>query len=624
MAYTSIEIEALIDTNILSGGRRTIASNVRTLLKNANSSYINIKDGGTVVEVLTGYSSDLTPSDDKHFTPKKYVVDLIAAEAYDDTPVFYKDGSRSMTADLNTGGNNIISGNLDFGLDAGTGSINFSGSGGLFFNDISKFTNSILADGGIDVTATAGSDVLNIGTTNANVINYGNSSTTHNFLGVAIYEYQANAYVTDKLITLNSGGSLASGIGVGFEIEENSIITGYFKTNGGRTGYELKAPGTAGVSTFIMDSSSWSYTMPGATGTLALTSDLNDYLSLSGGTVSGTVTALNFICNTTVDTGTPDAGFKVDRLLSANAASGHGFRDQTDFRQATYAYCSYDSASFINAAGADDFDHIISFQHRAGMSSLGTLSEMICTGDYGSVNSGIVSLMYGLVSSPTFAAGTNVVTRFGVRIREASGTGTNNNTYGIYIDELNKASGDRYAIYVAGNNPSFFSAITGTTLVLSSTLTASSDSDATTILGRARIHSATSDFAMFSHFDHSSASSYAVRQGVAGHTTINSASGQTLRLAIANTSMMSVSASGLTFEDAKNLIFDTTTGSKIGTSTSQKIGIWNATPIVQPTTGVTEATLVSNGGTTLTSTDTFDGYTLLQIVKLIRNIGLAA
>jgi hypothetical protein len=98
---------------------------------------------------------------------------------------------------------------------------------------------------GIDVINSSGSDVLNIGATNADVINYGNSSTVHNFLGTAIYEKQVNSYVTDKAITLNSGGTTSSGIGVGFEIEENSTITGYFKTNASRNGFSFKTPAIA-------------------------------------------------------------------------------------------------------------------------------------------------------------------------------------------------------------------------------------------------------------------------------------------------------------------------------------------------------------------------------------------
>jgi hypothetical protein len=85
---------------------------------------------------------------------------------------------------------------------------------------------------------------------------------------------------------------------------------------------------------------------------------------------------------------------------------------------------------------------------------------------------------------------------------------------------------------------------------------------------------------------------------------------------------MTLTADLLTFSDSTNIAFNTTTGTKIGTATSQKLGFWNATPIVQPTTSVGEATLVGGGGTTITDTDTFDGYTLKQIVKALRNIGL--
>lgn len=50
----------------------------------------------------------------------------------------------------------------------------------------------------------------------------------------------------------------------------------------------------------------------------------------------------------------------------------------------------------------------------------------------------------------------------------------------------------------------------------------------------------------------------------------------------------------------------------------------NIIKIYQETTAVTAATLVSNAGTNITDTDTFDGYTLKQIVKALRNQGLLA
>jgi hypothetical protein len=44
----------------------------------------------------------------------------------------------------------------------------------------------------------------------------------------------------------------------------------------------------------------------------------------------------------------------------------------------------------------------------------------------------------------------------------------------------------------------------------------------------------------------------------------------------------------------QNIILGSSTGTKIGTATSQKLGLWNATPVVQPTTAVTAAEFVAN------------------------------
>jgi hypothetical protein len=127
---------------------------------------------------------------------------------------------------------------------------------------------------GIDTTVTAGTDILNIGATNANVINYGNASTIHNFLGTAIYELQVNSYVTDKLITLNAGGSIGSGIGVGFEIEAGGSVNAYIKSNAAQNGYSFKSTDTSYFADIIFTgfTANRSYYLPDANGTLALIS----------------------------------------------------------------------------------------------------------------------------------------------------------------------------------------------------------------------------------------------------------------------------------------------------------------------------------------------------------------
>lgn len=80
----------------------------------------------------------------------------------------------------------------------------------------------------------------------------------------------------------------------------------------------------------------------------------------------------------------------------------------------------------------------------------------------------------------------------------------------------------------------------------------------------------------------------------------------------------------VTISDTRNFILATGTGTKIGTATTQKLAFWNAAPIVQPTTAVAAATRAGGGGTTVTDTDTFDGYTIAQVVKALRNTGLLA
>lgn len=79
----------------------------------------------------------------------------------------------------------------------------------------------------------------------------------------------------------------------------------------------------------------------------------------------------------------------------------------------------------------------------------------------------------------------------------------------------------------------------------------------------------------------------------------------------------------LTMSDT-NIVLGTTTGTKIGTATSQKLSVWNATPIVQPTTAVAAATFVANTSGIVDDSATFDGYTIGQITKALRNVGLLA
>ncbi len=145
------------------------------------------------------------------------------------------------------------------------------------FAGIKTFLAAVYANGGVDVTATAGTDTLNIGATNANVINIGNSGASVNLYGNTFYQEVTNLQVLDKLFTVNKNGAAASGFGAGFEIEENLIITGYNKTSADRASWEFKAPNTSGIfsltpSTFnpkLIASGTADITLPAATSSLA-------------------------------------------------------------------------------------------------------------------------------------------------------------------------------------------------------------------------------------------------------------------------------------------------------------------------------------------------------------------
>lgn len=112
--------------------------------------------------------------------------------------------------------------------------------------------------------------------------------------------------------------------------------------------------------------------------------------------------------------------------------------------------------------------------------------------------------------------------------------------------------------------------------------------------------------------------------GGTNNYAIYSAGGQSVHAGNVKLGDTTAPTEQLEFADAKNIKFQTTTGTKIGTATSQKLSFWNATPIIQPTTGVAGATFVAGAGTAVNDASTFDGYTIKQIVKALRNIGLLA
>jgi len=69
------------------------------------------------------------------------------------------------------------------------------------------------------------------------------------------------------------------------------------------------------------------------------------------------------------------------------------------------------------------------------------------------------------------------------------------------------------------------------------------------------------------------------------------------------------------------LVFGNT---KLGNQTTDLVGFYTTNGVTQATTSGTAATFVVNSGTAVNTGSTFDGYTVGQVVRAIRNTGLLA
>jgi len=137
---------------------------------------------------------------------------------------------------------------------------------------------------------------INLGGT-SDVINIGNVGSTVNIFASTHYEYVANQYVEDKLITLNYNGATGSAVGSGFEVEENNIITGHIKTNATRDAWSIKAPAIAFKTDLKLDllTADRVHTLKDRTSTLADDIDLALKVDKTGWIdVSSTVTVIGF------------------------------------------------------------------------------------------------------------------------------------------------------------------------------------------------------------------------------------------------------------------------------------------------------------------------------------------
>ena len=173
---------------------------------------------------------------------------------------------------------------------------------------LTALTDLDMTSGDKTILDTIGSNTLTIGASGTTVTIPGNLTVT----GTQTTVSTTNLLVSDKLITLNDGGSASSGTAVGIEVEEDSAVTGYFKTAADRAGWEIKAPSTAGVLTIdpSANSNTIAFGGSGKTFTISETATIDQDLSTTANvthanlTATGNVTLGNAASDTVTITGT--------------------------------------------------------------------------------------------------------------------------------------------------------------------------------------------------------------------------------------------------------------------------------------------------------------------------------
>lgn len=105
----------------------------------------------------------------------------------------------------------------------------------------------------INIGCSTSAQTINIGTsTGVSTINIGAAGDTVNITGSLEYVNTTNLSVTDKIITLNQGGTANSATGAGFQIQESNAVTAYIKTSLDRNSFVFRTPNASADLTMDM------------------------------------------------------------------------------------------------------------------------------------------------------------------------------------------------------------------------------------------------------------------------------------------------------------------------------------------------------------------------------------
>jgi hypothetical protein len=476
-----------------------------------------------------------------------------------------------------------------------------TGSGALVFGTSPTFITKITTP---LINGTSGT--LQIGTTD--LVNIGNKTTTS----------QRLVRIGQDTAWLDIGSLVGSTSNGAIFFNQNTPSISNSALYGNTTGTVLNATGTVSMSLSIT---------PIITVSSVGTTTINPVSSSSGAVTGLTFTAA---ANTNQTLGTNIPNFRVN-----------GANKQWATGTVTNQYWNYLTANTVSFVGAST----ITSSYGLYVEAATTGTNATITNNYAAGFSGRVS-QEGLGSSTFFGSRcgigddltANLNTGFGADALLTNIVGAKNCAFGYFA--LRLATG---SFNVAVGTEALQATTTGAQNVAigNNTLLSNQTGTGNTAVGDLSLFQTTggsnTGVGKNTLYDHTSgtfntAIGWNTGRGIitGGSNTIIGAQVTGLSSTLANNVIIADGAGNkvLWFNSANALIsdlkIDTTTGIKIGTTNLQKLSFWNATPIVQPTTAVASATVVSGAGGTVKHDDTFDGYTLEKVVRALRNVGLLA